>query len=469
MPGDLKELRSLSERVKTYVASGEKLNEANTKAALVEPMLGWLGWDIHDPAEVDREWKRKKTDEPADYALVADGEVLLILEAKPLSDTLRTDKGWKQLATSGLNAGVRWCARTNGSRVILVNLLHEAPLDEKVFWTVDLAELDKLGGMSAQEAADLLRLLSKEALQSGETERAWEHSRAESKARDAIENLLARPSAQLMNMVRERARDQELPDDVVARCLAECVGKEPALAPSRLPPGKPTPARKKRVTIADLLAAGLVEPGDRWRARYRGEDTFAEVASDGTMVLHGKRFTSPSTASAAVTGKSPRAGWGFWRFRDPDGNWKVIDELRKSLVAALAETAGTSRAEADSDAGQRSAERHLKDRPHSRPVYDALLHRLKSVIGDFPIHANSRHIVFSHRAAFAAIRVTATGLRVGLRLEASEAEKHSRLEVQPRGIFEGWSALHVSSVLQHPEQVDEELISLMQQAYDNAA
>ena len=153
MAKGLQELRSLVARVKDYVEQERKLNEAATKAALVEPLLEWIGWDTRDPDEVRREWKgRRSRDEPVDYALFATDALLLLVEAKRLDDSLRADKGWKQLVTNGVSAGFRWCARTNGRLVIMVNLLHQAPIEGKIFWTIDLARVDEADGMPLDQA-----------------------------------------------------------------------------------------------------------------------------------------------------------------------------------------------------------------------------------------------------------------------------------------------------------------------------
>ena len=80
------------------------------------------------------------------------------------------------------------------------------------------------------------------------------------------------------------------------------------------------------------------------------------------------------------------------------------------------------------------------------------------------VGANSRHIVIRSKSAFLAIRALKEGLRFGLRLETIEADRHTRLEVQPRGTFEGWSALHVSTRLSQLAEIDDELVELIKRA-----
>src|SRR6266852_713750 len=64
------------------------MGEQNTKAALIEPVLRVLGWDIEDPDEVHREYKQRSMDNPVDYALVLDGKPVLFVEAKGLRENL---------------------------------------------------------------------------------------------------------------------------------------------------------------------------------------------------------------------------------------------------------------------------------------------------------------------------------------------------------------------------------------------
>ena len=66
-------------------------NEANTRGALVEPLLGILGYDYTDPREVVREFTADvagKKGEKVDYALMRDGEPVVLVEAKTLGNRL---------------------------------------------------------------------------------------------------------------------------------------------------------------------------------------------------------------------------------------------------------------------------------------------------------------------------------------------------------------------------------------------
>ena len=65
---DLKStLQSVRSRVQRYKAKG--INEQNTKATLVAPILRCLGWNLEDLDEVQFEYRRKTNSNPVDYAL----------------------------------------------------------------------------------------------------------------------------------------------------------------------------------------------------------------------------------------------------------------------------------------------------------------------------------------------------------------------------------------------------------------
>ena len=65
-------------------------NEAATRAALIDPVLRVLGWDIANPARVlvEKTQTVKGQNLKVDYALLADGDVKLVVEAKKLDGSL---------------------------------------------------------------------------------------------------------------------------------------------------------------------------------------------------------------------------------------------------------------------------------------------------------------------------------------------------------------------------------------------
>jgi hypothetical protein len=61
------ELARIADRVRKSAKS--RLNEQNTKASLIEPVLRLLGWYPEDVDEVVREFRSKPKASPVDYGL----------------------------------------------------------------------------------------------------------------------------------------------------------------------------------------------------------------------------------------------------------------------------------------------------------------------------------------------------------------------------------------------------------------
>ena len=64
--------------------SSRRINEENTKAWLIDPILRAIGWNNEETDEVQREYKMKSTDKPVDYALILARRPRLFIEAKAL-------------------------------------------------------------------------------------------------------------------------------------------------------------------------------------------------------------------------------------------------------------------------------------------------------------------------------------------------------------------------------------------------
>jgi hypothetical protein len=88
-------LGQVRQRVDRY--RGSPIGEQNTKAALIEPVLRALGWDVEDIEEVQREYKPKSADNPVDYALLVLRTPRLFLEAKGLGGIWMTGAGRTRL------------------------------------------------------------------------------------------------------------------------------------------------------------------------------------------------------------------------------------------------------------------------------------------------------------------------------------------------------------------------------------
>ena len=84
----------------------------------------------------------------------------------------------------------------------------------------------------------------------------------------------------------------------------------------------------RKVELADLMAAGLLEEGATLYARRRRvAERTATVLSDGALDVDGIRYSTPSGASRAVSGTSEN-GWRFWLV-DPKSKRSLNDLWRE--------------------------------------------------------------------------------------------------------------------------------------------
>jgi hypothetical protein len=291
-------------------------NEAETRRVLVEPLLRWLGWDLHDVDEVRSEWCLPGSRERSDYALFIDGKPVLVVEAKAFKDPLDNDKGWAQVMANAMSGGASRGVRASGRRVILFDLYRRGTRDEKIVVSIDLTEVGKPGRSLDETAAALWNLSRETMLLVGQSE---EQRRREA-AENAIDKFLGNPPAGLT------AED-------LRACLAERFGGIQPVPPGPTPPG-PVGGT---VTIENLLDAGIVRAGDRWFATKRtGDSVEGEITANGKLLVNGKEYASHSVAGKRVNGLKACNGWVFWKYRDRNGDLRPTDELKTTFLARLA-------------------------------------------------------------------------------------------------------------------------------------
>lgn len=330
-------------------------NEQNTKASLVVPVLQVLGWDTNDSDEVHWEYKPRPRYNPVDFALMLQRTPCLFLEAKALRENLGTDKLTLQILTYASASGVQWVVLTNGDEYRIYNAGAPVPAEEKLFRSVTISkdsEATLLGTLS---------LLSKRDLQDKKIARLWEANFVDRQVENAIEQLFSPddPAKALVRAVRKLANDK-LKDGEIRASLRRArihldFPPEPEAAVHEEPVPRPegrggrrkrssTPrsdatALKTSVTLAAIVAEGLLRPPIRLTAKYRGQNLSATIQADGAILFQGTRCTSPSVAAGMARKPfykgarperfPPTNGWTFWQVQDPASNEMVaLDTLR---------------------------------------------------------------------------------------------------------------------------------------------
>jgi predicted GIY-YIG superfamily endonuclease len=80
----------------------------------------------------------------------------------------------------------------------------------------------------------------------------------------------------------------------------------------------------RKVVLAKYISSPLI-----LKAKYKGEYITARIRRDGTILLAGNVYTSPSFAGAAACKRKTCNGWTFWKYERAPGDWVLLDELRK--------------------------------------------------------------------------------------------------------------------------------------------
>ena len=177
-------IEGIRRRIQQIRERKEVIGEQNTKAALIDPLLSALGWDLQEIDEVRREYRRKSQDNPVDYALFLNRTECLLIEAKSQEKDLSDRKWISQNISYAAVVGVKWCVLTNGDEYRIYNSHAEVDVDEKLFRKVSISDCDP------KLLIDTLALLSKEKMRGSLLDEMWKAHFIDRKVRLAFESLL---------------------------------------------------------------------------------------------------------------------------------------------------------------------------------------------------------------------------------------------------------------------------------------
>jgi hypothetical protein len=350
------ELATVRDRIAKYQRQG--IGEQDTKAALIVPILRALGWDVEDLEDVKLEYRRRPSDNPVDYALFLLRTPRLFIEAKSLGSHLGDGKWASQILAYATVAGVEWVALTDGNEWRIYNSHAPVPVEQKLFRVVHVADPDA-------QAEQTLKLLAKAQMADHLIDAFWKSDFVDRQIRDALGHLFGpEPDPSLVRLIRARATGLDPAEvraslgrlrttfdfPVVATPAVE-LRAEPRVAkpptgrlnstPTIVPKetGSGTPWR--RVTLDDLINAGLIRVPFDVEHRYRGAQLAARIESSNRVVFQGTACDSLSTAGGvarkSIAGPFPGRdipqtnGWTFWQFRGSDGTLHLLDDLRREL------------------------------------------------------------------------------------------------------------------------------------------
>jgi len=188
------------ERSKSLIESSPQMDEQNTKAKLIRPLIELLGWDVYS-SEVELEYSMQigRGNTRADYALILEGTPVVFIEAKGCDATL-TDSDRSQLKSYMRQTGVDWGLLTNGAKFeILKRRTNSTRPDEVILGTPSLDEL--------VDEYELLELLSRELVESGEADRIAERMEATKRAVRTLRTDKERIAERVTQIITDEVED----------------------------------------------------------------------------------------------------------------------------------------------------------------------------------------------------------------------------------------------------------------------
>lgn len=197
---DESDVEAYVERSASLIESSPQMDEQNTKGKLIRPLIELLGWDVYS-SEVKWEYSMQigSGSTRADYALLLEGAPVVFIEAKGCDTTL-TDSDRSQLKSYMRQTGVDWGLLTNGVEFeILKRRTNSTRPDEVTLGTPSLEEL--------VDEYELLELLSKELVESGEADRIAERMEATKRAVRTLRTDKERIAERVTQIITDEVED----------------------------------------------------------------------------------------------------------------------------------------------------------------------------------------------------------------------------------------------------------------------
>ena len=192
------DLERTAERVAEVAAKyrGSGLTEQDTKNALIEPILGVLGWPKHDLERVRAEYRPTSKFNPVDYALMAGGKPVLFVEAKALDLATDEHRFVAQVLSYANVAGVDWAVITNGHRWDLYSVFARVDARKKLFFSTTV-DSDKF--------TTWMRWLTPDRLDGQELETFWRLVVAERRVKATVTRLFRDRDDGLVSLVSAKS------------------------------------------------------------------------------------------------------------------------------------------------------------------------------------------------------------------------------------------------------------------------
>jgi hypothetical protein len=109
-----------------------------------------------------------------------------------------------------------------------------------------------------------------------------------------------------------------------------------AIIEANKPGGATSPLAGQDVTLAALIAAGVLTPPLRLFRKYKGRTVEATLLADGTVEFEGRQYDTSSAAAeaarATVAGRRMTTnGWTFWQYQGAGGKRLTLSDARHQV------------------------------------------------------------------------------------------------------------------------------------------
>ena len=320
-------------------------NEAETRRRVERIFETVLGYDPFAHLSREHAVRGAGETEHVDFAVTIDEDdrqPSILVELKRVGVDLAR-KHLKQVASYAINTGCEWILLTNARDWRLYHVAFGQPPETKLLseWSLLNDGPDKL--------AERFELISFKSVKQGLLEDLW-RKRKVLDPRNLLQAILSESSVRVLRRDLRRSTGVLLSlEDVIAgvrRLLNETALAELEEMTIRFPKRRRQRQAKEqegersprpRVTVSQLIEAGMVEPPLALFRRYHGQRVEATVTHDGAIRFADVDYPNPSSAGEAakmsITGqKQPTDGWRFWRCLGTEGTPRSLREIRDAFL-----------------------------------------------------------------------------------------------------------------------------------------
>ena len=197
---------------KTITATAEKIStEEGTKMALVVPFIRILGYDVFNPNEVNPEYIADvgvKKGEKVDYAIMKDGQPVILIECKPVNADLSKEHASQLFRYFTTTAKKKVGVLTNGTLYqFFTDLDDKNKMDNKPFLEINLLDLK-------EPMIKELKKFTKQGLDLDQLDSTAEQLRYTREIVQILEKEFSKPSSEFVEFFARQVSTKKLTQQV---------------------------------------------------------------------------------------------------------------------------------------------------------------------------------------------------------------------------------------------------------------